>query len=363
LKALLWDGRPFPEGFHLGDVKKPVPKKDWVSVKTKLCGICGSDIGVINGRMPLLADFLVKPTVFGHEAVGVIDELGDGVVGFEVGDRVVCEGLGGCVELGVKPCRMCQLGRYNLCLNIAQAGSGVGASQVNGGGFAECFLAHKSKVYKVPDNVTDEKAVLIEPLAVAVHSCFVGNPSGKSIAIIGAGVIGLQLIQVSKAMGAEKIFVISKYNFQAKLAEQLGADKVYCLERGQIPVLEIAMEVSEGVDQCYEAVGSEQTLRDAIAVTRRGGDIIFVGLMEEAKIGFVMFSAKELKMYGTWYYAVEPQIMRTSFEAALKLTEKGKVNNKPLLTRTYNLDEWKEAFEAQMDKKKYDSTKIAFRYD
>ena len=363
LKALLWDGGPFPEGFRLEDVEKQEPKKDWVSVKTKLCGVCGSDIGVINGRLPLLADFLVKPTILGHEVVGFIDEIGDGVEGFEVGDRVICEGLGGCAELGVEPCKMCQLGRYNLCLNIAKAGSGVGASQANGGGFAEYFLAHKSKVYKVPDNITDEEAVLTEPLSVAVHSCLIGNPSEKSVAIIGAGVIGLQLLQVSKVMGAEQTFVLSKYEFQAKLAEELGTHKVYCLERNQIPVIEIALETGEGVDQCYEAVGSEQTLQDAIAVTRQGGDIVFVGVMGKANIDFIMFSAKELKLYGTWYYAIEPQTEGTSFDIALKLMEDGKVNNKSLLTKTFKLEEWREAFEAQMNKKKYESTKIAIRYD
>ncbi|MGQ9719992.1 MAG: zinc-dependent alcohol dehydrogenase [Candidatus Jordarchaeum sp.] len=363
MKALLWDGRPFPEGFSIKDIEKPIPKREWISVKTKLCGICGSDIGVINGRLPLLADFLVKPTIFGHEAVGVIEEISDGVTGFKVGDRVVCEGLGGCVELGEEPCKMCRLGRYNLCLNIAKAGSGVGASQANGGGFAEYFLAHKSKVYKVPDNITDEEAVLTEPLSVAVHSCFIGNPQGKSVAIIGAGAIGLQLLQVCRVMGGEPIFVISKYEFQAKLAEELGAHKVYCLERNQIPVLEIALETGEGVDQCYEAVGSEQTLQDAIALTRRGGEIIFVGVMGKANIDFIMFSAKELKLYGTWYYAFEHQTNKSSFEIALKLLGEGKIKNKPLLTKTYKLEQWKKAFEAQMNKKKHETTKIAIRYD
>lgn len=363
LKALLWDGRAFPEGFHLEDVEKPVPKRNWVCIETKLCGICGSDIGVISGKMPLLADFLVKPTILGHEAVGVISEVGEDVVDFKVGDRVVCEGLGGCAELGVAPCKMCQIGRYNLCLNIAKAGSGVGASRANGGGFAEYFLAHKSKIYKVPDSVTNEEAVLTEPLSVAVHSCYIGNPSGKRVAIIGAGAIGLQLLQVCRVMGASEIFVISKYDFQARLAERLGADRVYCLERNQIPVLEIALETGVGVDQCYEAVGSEQTLQDAIAVTRQGGDIIFVGVMGQAKIDFVMFSAKELKLHGTWYYANEPQVARTSTDVALELLRSGKVNNRPLLTKTYRLEEWREAFEAQINKKKYESTKVAFRYD
>jgi len=173
----------------------------------------------------------------------------------------------------------------------------------------------------------------------------------------------LQLLQVCKVMGASEIFVISKYDFQARLAERLGADRVYCLERNQVPVLEIALETGVGVDQCYEAVGSEQTLQDAIAVTRQGGDIIFVGVMGQAKIDFVMFSAKELKLHGTWYYANEPQVARTSTDVALELLRRGKVNNRPLLTKTYRLEEWREAFEAQINKKKYESTKIAFRYD
>lgn len=363
MKALVWDGGHFPEGFQLKDVEKPVPKRGWVSIKTILCGICGSDIGIIKRKMPILTDFIAKPTIFGHEVVGTIEEIGDGVEGFKVGDRVTVDALGGCAELGVEPCKMCQLGRYNLCYNLAKTGSGLGYSQLNGGGFAEYFLAHKSKVYKVPDNVTDEEAVLTEPLAVAVHSCYIGNPAGKRVGVIGAGTIGLQLIQASRVMGAEKIYVSSEFEYQAKIAEELRADKVYCLERGQIPVLEIGMETGVGVDQCYEGVGSEQTLQDAIAVTRQGGDIIFVGMTGEAKVDLTMFSMKELRIYGVYSYALEPQTVRTSFDVALEMMKEGKVNNKPLLTKTYKLEEWKKAFEAQIEKKNYKSTKIAFRYD
>jgi threonine dehydrogenase-like Zn-dependent dehydrogenase len=363
LKALVWDGGHFPEGFQLKDVEKPTPKKGWVQIRTILCGICGSDIGIIKRKMPVLTDTIAKPAILGHEVVGTIEEIGDGVEGFKVGDRVTVDANGGCAELGVEPCKMCQLGRYNLCYNIAVTGAGLGYSQNNGGGFAEYFLAHKSKVFKIPDNVSDEDAVLTEPLAVAVHSCYTGKPAGKKVAVIGAGTIGLQLIQANRIMGAEKIYVSSEFEYQIKLAEEMGADKVYCLEKGQIPVLEIVLDSGKGVDQCYEGVGSAQTLQDAINMTRQGGDIIFTGMMGEAKIDFTNFNMKELKMYGIYGYALESEPVRTSFDVTLEMMGKGLVNNKPLLTKTFRLEEWKKAFEVMMDKKKYKSTKVAFRYD
>jgi threonine dehydrogenase-like Zn-dependent dehydrogenase len=361
LKALLWNGKPFPDGFYVGDVEKPTSKKNWVSIKTKLCGICGSDMGIILGKMAL-ADFLPKPLIFGHEVVGNIEEIGDNVEGFKVGDRVVVDGTAGCAELGLEPCDMCKLGRYSLCYNQAMLGGGLGYNQLNGGGFAEYFLAHKSKVYKVPVNVTDEEAALTEPLAVGIHSCFVGNPTGKKVAIIGAGAIGLQLLQTNKVMGAQEIFVAAEFEYQAELAEELGADKVYCLERGQSPSMEIMMATGRGVDLTYDGVGSAQTFQDAINITKPHGDIVFVGLMREAKIDFLMFNVKELTIHGINGYPLEPQVARTPFDIALEMEARGKINNKPLLTKTYKLEEWKRAFEAHLDKKKYKSTKIAFKY-
>ena len=363
LKALVWDGGPYPEGFNIDEVEKQSPKKDWVSIKTKLVGICGSDVGIFKRKMAFLADFLPKPIIFGHELVGIIDEVGEGVERFKEGDRVTVDAAGGCAELGEELCDMCKLGLYNLCYNQAVTGGGVGYSQLNGGGFAEYFLAHKSKVYKVPDNVSDEDAILTEPLAVAIHSCFVGNPSGKKVGVIGAGTIGLQLLQANKVMGADEIYVATEFEYQAELAEKLGADKVYCMERGEDPILGINFDTGKGVDQTYEAVGSQQTLQNAITITKQGGDIIFVGMMGEATIDFTLFSIKELTLHGIYGYPYKPEVVRHPFDVALEWEEKGKVNNKPLLTKIYKLEEWKEAFEAQFDKKKYKSTKIAFRYD
>jgi len=361
LKALLWDGKPYPQGFYLDDVEKPVPKKDWVLIETKLCGICGSDMGIITGKMAL-ADFMPKPLIFGHEVVGVISEIGGGVEGFNVGDRVVVDGAAGCAELGLEPCDMCRLGRYSLCYNQVLLGGGLGYNKVNGGGFAEYFLAHKSRVYKIPKNVSDESAVLTEPLAVGIHSCFVGNPAGKRVAIIGAGAIGLQILQACKVMGALETFVATEFEYQSKLAQELGADHVYCLEKGETPSTEIIMATGRGVDQTYDGVGSAQTLQSAINITKPRGEIIFVGLMREASIDFLMFNVKELKLYGVNGYPLEPQVARTPFSIALELQEKGKVKNQPLLTKTFKLEEWKQSFEAQLDKKKHKSTKIAFRH-
>ncbi|MEX2723048.1 MAG: zinc-binding dehydrogenase [Candidatus Freyarchaeota archaeon] len=362
MKALVWDGGPYPEGFQIKDVEKKSPGKNWVSIRTKLCGICGSDIGIIKRKMAFLADFLPKPLIFGHEIVGIVDEVGEGVEHLKVGDRVTVDAAGGCAELGLEPCDMCKIGLYNLCYNQAVTGGGVGYSQLNGGGFAEYFLAHKSKVYKIPDNVSDEEALLTEPLATGIHSCFKGNPSGKKVAVIGAGTIGLQLLQANRLMGADRIYVATEFEYQAKLAEQLGADKVYCLERGDLPTLGITVDSGKGVDQTYEGVGSEQTLRDAIAITKQGGHIIFVGMMGEAKIDFTMINIKELTIHGIYGYPFKAEVARSPFDIALEWEEKRKVNNRPLLSHTYKLEQWKEAFQAQLDKKKYKSTKVAFKY-
>lgn len=183
------------------------------------------------------------------------------------------------------------------------------------------------------------------------------------MAVIGAGTIGLQLLQASRVMGADEIYVATEFEYQAELAEKLGAGKVYCLERGELPSLGITVDTGRGVDLTFEAVGSEQTLRDAITITKQGGDIVFVGMMGEATIDFTMINIKELTIHGIYGYPFKAEVVRSPFDIALEWEEKGKVNNKPLLSHVYRLEEWKEAFEAQLDKKKHKSTKVAFRYE
>ena len=175
MKALLWDGGVLPDCLHVGDVPKPKVEKDWVVIKVKIGGICGSDLHLLHGETSHLISKL--PAVIGHEVSGVVEEVGEGVGHVQEGDRVSLEILHGCLELAKEPCDMCKTGQYQLCRNLTAVGF-PGPSKVIPGGYGEYSTAHKNRVYKLPDNVGFEEGATVDPLACGVRAV---NRSGHGM--------------------------------------------------------------------------------------------------------------------------------------------------------------------------------------
>jgi D-arabinose 1-dehydrogenase-like Zn-dependent alcohol dehydrogenase len=184
--------------------RQSLPAHNWIRVRNRLAGICGSDLKLIYAD----GDFRIAPAALpshtriypGHEVVGEVIEVGEDVRQVKVGDRVVLQYGQNCVSQGLQPpCRWCAAGQYSLCEQGALSGLG----QI-GGGWSEEMLVHESQVFRVPDELSDEQAVLIEPSAVALHAVLHHLPRpGEQVLIVGAGSIGLLVLQVVRALAPE----------------------------------------------------------------------------------------------------------------------------------------------------------------
>jgi len=294
-------------------------------------GICGSDVHYwTNGR---IGDFIVKaPMVLGHEAAGVVSEVGEGVNHLKPGDRVA-------IEPGV-PCRACDFcksGRYNLCLDIVFC-----ATPPVHGNLCHYYTHAADFCYKLPDHMTMEEGALLEPLSVAVHACRrAGVGIGKTVLVCGAGPIGLVCLLTAKAMGATQVIITDISAGRLEVAKSLGADHTVLVGKEDAEVLasQIGAKLGSPPDITIECSGAESSIRLGIFATKSGGILVLVGLgPAEIKIPIVNAAVREVDIRGIFRYA-------NCYPVALDLVASGRVNVKPLVTHRFKLEETVQAFE------------------
>src|SRR5918995_5292148 len=209
-----------------------LPTPEWVRVRPLLSGICGSDLGTLSSEnSPYFSPITSPPFVMGHEVVGEVAEANSG---FRAGERVVLEPALGCRVRGIDPpCPYCASGRHALCLNVAKGdispGIQTGFCHDTGGGWTrDTLAAHPSQLHRVPEVVTDEAAVAIEPLACAVHAALGAAPAPDDTAlVIGAGSVGLFTVAALRRLtDAGRIICVAKHERQREAALRLGANEV-----------------------------------------------------------------------------------------------------------------------------------------
>lgn len=373
-------------GIRFKELPEPaLPGSDWVKIRTAYGGICGSDLNMIFLHdSPSASPFTSMPFVIGHENLGTIVEAGAGVTDFRPGDRVVADPVLSCAARGIAdPCPSCRRGDFSTCSNFMRgnikAGMSLGLCQSTGGSWGEYFVAHRSQLVRVPDQVTDEAAALIDPLASALHPVMRNFPQdGDQVLVVGAGVIGLLLVGVLRALGSKaRITVLARYPFQAELARQQGADAVL-LGRGDYysalaaecggelikPILGKRI-VQGGFDMVYDCVGSDTTLDDSLRFTAPGGRMVLVGLASTpAGVDWTPIWLKEITVAGAVYYSTEQYDGRPvkTYDLAMQLIEQGRVNLDGLLTHTFPLAQYKEALAVAADKRGSQSVKVAFKF-
>jgi len=304
----------------------PLGEKD-VLIRVKACSICGGDVHLYKGKHPLVS----LPAAIGHELAGEIIKKGPGVSKVNLGDRVVVEPVLTCGQ-----CYFCVHGEYHLCQNIAYQYS---AGQ---GGFTPYFITAEKWVHQIPDSISYEEAALIEPLAVAVHAVRKAEVAlGHNVAIFGAGGIGLFLLQVVRAAGANSIFVIDIQDHRLKLAQELGASWAINPEKEEA-LAKIFQETNGlGVDRSFEAVGLEKTLRQSAECLKKGGICVLIGLFEEpwaVKFPVNLFVQKEIQIRGSRGYCWD-------FQKAINLVSNGQVKLAPLISHRRPLSDLPQAFE------------------
>ena len=352
----------------LGDVPEPSPPtRDWVRVMPNLSGICGSDLAAISGHVSLYLDPLTSyPFVPGHEVVGVLDD----------GSRVVIEPALGCKVRGIDPpCPRCAEGRPGLCYNVTEGpievGLQTGYCADTGGGWGEVLVAHPSQIHAVPESLSDEAAVLIEPLACCVHAALRGGATKDDVVVVsGAGTIGLLTVAAVKLFTPpRRLIAIAKHPTQRDLARKLGADQV-------VPPNEVFQRVRfatgarrlegmnrslllGGADITFECVGRADSLNDAVRFTREGGRVVVVGMPGEEKVDWAPVWQRELTVTGAYAYGSEPKRKgRATFELALEAAPD--MHLEALTGPLFGLGEYRDAIAYAMSAGRLGAVKVAF---
>lgn len=370
------------------DIEPPrLPTPEWVRVSTRYGGICGTDLGLIQlHTSTATAPFTSFPFTIGHENVGTVAERGGAAQDIPEGQRVVVNPLLSCEVRGFSDlCLMCQSGNPNLCQRFRTGtlapGMLTGFCRDTGGSWSRSFVAHRSQLIMVPDSVSDENAVLIEPFAVSLHAVLRNRPADdQTVLIIGAGVIGLSTLAALRAIGSRaRVIITARHPFQIAMAERLGADVVLKPKRGADFYRQIVAEtggevlkpiigkhvVSGGADIVFECVGANTTVDDALRLTNSRGTMVLVGLAGIPKgIDWTPIWLNEVKVHGSYCYAIEEFDGKriSTMELACRLLAEGKVDLSPMLTHRFALDDYRLALETVTSKSRSGVVKAVFEF-
>lgn len=373
---------PFSIVRYYKDYPEPkLPAEDWVKVRTKLCGICGSDIRLIT----LSESFYLYPRVSfpmipGHEVVGVVEEVGKEVKDFQIGERVVLDPALPCRVRKLEPCEACKRGHFAVCHNtdigVISAGIFTGTCRDTAGGWAEFFVAHESQLVRVPESISDENAIFAEPLSIGIHSALRYFPSDdQRVAVVGCGVIGLMTIIALRHLGfSGEIIGIEKNKDVAEIAKSFGADEVIVGD----PIEEVAklsggrvykpprggkVLVGGGVDVVFECVGTADAVDTALRIAKNLGKVVIAGTVSETRLDLAPIFSKELEVLGTFgcgYEGIDSERRRT-FDIAIEILKSKDFSE--LLTHVFSLEKYKKALWSAINKKESGAIKVAFKFE
>lgn len=378
-----WDSRLSCLQF-LEQLEPKLPNENWVKVRVKYGGICGSDLNLIFlNDSPATSPFVSFPFTIGHEIVGIIDEAGSQVTNLKRGDRVAIDPILSCASRGITtPCAACIKGNFSLCLYKTEGdlspGLLIGTCRDTGGGWSSYIVAHESQVFKLPEEVDDLNGVMVEPFSCALHSVLRNLP-GKddTVLVIGGGVIGICVIAAIRALEIPcKIVALVKHQFQAEMASNYGADDIILLRKqtyvddltkslkGHVLKPLFGPEVIQGgADIVYECVGKKQSINDALRFSKNGGKVILLGLAGIMDgIDWTTVWLNELDVKGSFAYSSEVFKGKTerTFDIAIELMRVGKVDLAPLVTHRFPLDDYQNALDTASNKKNREAIKVVF---
>ncbi len=326
MKAAVWRGR---QDIRVEEVRVPdKPADGWVKIRVHWCGICGSDLHeYVAGPVFIPVDHphpltgLKGQCILGHEFSGEIAELGAGITGFKVGERVTADACQHCGK-----CYYCTHGLYNICENLAFTGL------MNNGAFAEYVNVPAELLYKLPENFPAEAGALIEPLAVGLHAVKkAGNIVGQTVVVVGAGTIGLCTIMCARAAGAGRIIALEMSSARKKKAIEVGANVVIDPKECDAIAEVKALTGGYGADVSFECIGNKATAKLAIDVIRKAGKCVMVGIFEEpSSFNFFEIVATEKEIIGSLAYNGE-------FADVIRFIADGRIDVQPLITGRISL--------------------------
>lgn len=376
----------------LVELPDPEPRgDDWLVLRNRLTGICGSDTKQVLMDFDGAADnmmtaFISFPQVLGHEVVGTVESTGANITGLEVGQRVVLYPNIGCRARGISPlCPACERGDFSICQRWWEGELGPGIHSGNSvdatGGFAELVPAHRSMVHPVPDEVPDELAVLADPWSVSFHAITRNPPDpGSRVVVYGAGALGSTATSILTQLYDCEVAVVARWRAQAELARSRGAHVVEAgPEDGEAALRSLAdwsgaslREPWEGlpvaypgrVGTVYDTVGSPLTVEVGMRLLAERGTLVQLGVGAPGRFEWTPWYFKELRLVGSNAFGMETFEGRSAhaYEHFFDLILSGRLDLSGMLTHTWRLEQWREAFVGILEGADSGAIKVGFDF-
>lgn len=337
MKAAVWTDYGKME---VKEVPMPVIGEGEVLLKVRAAGLCMTDLHVYTGQ------FLYgkPPHILGHEICAEVAELGPGVSGIPVGQRVLVETSVGC---GV--CEACRKGNRHLCANREEIGTAP-----HSGGYAQYIKAPAKNVIPIPDEVTDEEAAIFESVVCPSGGLMrLGVRMGETVVVYGVGPAGLAFIQTAKALGAGKVIAVARNRKRLERTLSFGADEIICSSEEITKERISELTNGNGPGLVCDTTGATNIIDEAVEIAANGGRVVLYGLPAES--ASMEFPIKTIIMKQLEVHGVEnnPYV----WEPLLQLVAGGRVNLKDMVTHTFSLEQIEEGF-AVLQNKKEDPIKI-----
>jgi threonine dehydrogenase-like Zn-dependent dehydrogenase len=368
----------------------PVIADDWLVLRNRLTGICGSDSKQVlmdfgdADDNPMTA-FISFPQVLGHEVVGLVERTGPAVRDLDIGQRVVLYPNLGCRPRGISPvCPACERGDFSICWNFHDGRLSPGIHTGNAveatGGFAEALPAHQSMAFAVPDSIPDEVAVLADPWSVSFHAITRNPPApGSKVVVYGAGALGTTATAILRQLHPDvDVATIARWPGQADLARSLGAS-VFAPEPAEALIEELAawsgatlrapwnglpVAYPGQIDVVYDTVGAPRTCEVGLRVLREQGTLVQLGVSAPERFEWTPWYFKELRLVGSNAFGDETfeGRRRHAYEHFFDLLLDGRIDLSGMLTHRFRLDQWREAFTTIVDQGRTGAVKVAFDF-
>ena len=335
MKAAVLYGK---KDIRIEEIEKPSAGPGEVLIQVKAVGICGSDIHYYEEFRMGTAYEMTEPQILGHEPSGLVVEIGEGVQGIRVGDRVAVEPGETCGH-----CRHCKSGHYNLCRDVRFL-----ATPGNKGAFAEYLVMGADMVFKIPDDMSYEVASLSEPLSVGIHACQLAKVKpGERLLVLGGGPIGIMAVAAALAFGVTDITLGDIQENRLQFAR--GHCRVSrTVNTGKLDAAQIVAEYTEGegFDCVIETSGAPAADYMSVDLVRKGGRVSLVGIPKEEAVPFHIFDIidKEVTLNGVFRYA-------NSYPLAVKILESRVIDFDAVITRCFALKDTAEAMEYALTQK------------
>ena len=417
-------------GLRLARVPIPaLPSPAWVRLRPILGGICGTDLAAITQRQhpaSILQAFSSLPAVLGHENVSIVEEVGPAVTGWRPGDRVVVEPTLSCLPRGIEPiCPQCEAGRFTICENFREGplpiGSMIGWNSFTGGSWAPFFVAHESQLHAVPAEISDEEAVLTDPVAGALHAVLRHPPAAdQTVLILGAGLLGIGVAASIRALeGAARVLpasespwvneagetpgtqgrprpshtpsradrnqsacrlvAIIRHENQRELMQRFGANETIRIGRKDSQAVRYGRvaeriggkafpsrlghhALTGGFDLVYDCIGTGQSLTDAMKYARSGGTVVEVGTSGITTVDTAPLWFNELNLIGANGRAIEHYDGRRlhTYEIVFEMMRQRRLDLSGLLTHRFRIEEDRTALATLVHRGSSGAIKVAF---